>query len=354
MLLTVNKYLNIRIGSPSTSASCPGYLEPGDNIDLDTIVAGDELDGNAIWYKSKKGYYYWSGGITETAFEWTGIVLTPALKDAILYDILHNYCNEYRKQIDGYLGCGPATNETGSPAIRILIDRNSTGAGVPEFIIHKGTRLNIITERISVPKLHGFGPGDLISGAYENGTIAVSVEFDNRTFLLGSYHVMASHELENGQTVLNENNNLWVTMKNGNNSCKLKVFKGGFSELFDYALAILPDNINWENRYENISISGTYTELETEIAVGDFVQSLGAVTQSRAQVLDALYDITLAGYSFKQVIRTQRLSVPGDSGAVVYGGDDNKVIGIVLGGDEDGYSYLVPAYQLVNENITFK
>lgn len=355
MLLTVNKNLNIRIGSPSTSASCPGFLKPGDNIDLDTILPGNELDGNAIWYKSKKGYYYWSGGVTEVDFEWPGIVLTSELRYAIVNDILHNYCSKYRKDIPGYIGCGAGTDENGNPVIKILVDKRKGEVAVSPFIVHKGVRLQTLLELVPTPVLHGFRPGDDVIGELKKGSAAVAVKFDGHSqrFLLGSYHVMASRQLKHNKTIVDDKDNLSVTLKNNSGgSIVLKVFEGEFSALYDYAIAVIPDDINWHNKYEHISISGAYTELDVRAAVGEFVKSLGAITQSRAQVLDGLYEVTLEGYSFKQVVRTQRLSVPGDSGAVVIG-NDKRVIGIILGGDEDGNSYLIPAYQLVKRGVIF-
>lgn len=63
MKLTVNKYLNARIGEATTNAACQLYKSPGDTIDVEDVLVGTEIDGNNIWYKNKEdGCFYWSGG----------------------------------------------------------------------------------------------------------------------------------------------------------------------------------------------------------------------------------------------------------------------------------------------------
>lgn len=64
MKVTVSKYLNVRVGSPSVNAPCYQYLAPGTELEVDgNLYSGDPFDGNTNWYKDLAGNFYWSGGV---------------------------------------------------------------------------------------------------------------------------------------------------------------------------------------------------------------------------------------------------------------------------------------------------
>jgi subtilisin family serine protease len=64
MKVTVSKYLNVRVGSPSVNAPCYQYLSPGSELIVDGILyKGDLYDGIDTWLKDEAGNYYWSGGV---------------------------------------------------------------------------------------------------------------------------------------------------------------------------------------------------------------------------------------------------------------------------------------------------
>ena len=64
MLVTVTKNLNIRSGSPYiTDTNNIGYYKPGQTIDTNGTVVGQNIGGNSTWYQiSNTNYYAWSGG----------------------------------------------------------------------------------------------------------------------------------------------------------------------------------------------------------------------------------------------------------------------------------------------------
>lgn len=67
MNLTINKYINARIGNASTNAPCQFYKSPGDTIEAENVIVGTEIEGNSIWYQNKTdGCFYWSGGIEDS------------------------------------------------------------------------------------------------------------------------------------------------------------------------------------------------------------------------------------------------------------------------------------------------
>lgn len=53
--------VNIRQGLASTSAPIAGKLDPGTVLSVVARVAGDEVQGNADWYRAATGGYVWSG-----------------------------------------------------------------------------------------------------------------------------------------------------------------------------------------------------------------------------------------------------------------------------------------------------
>ncbi|MCR9171591.1 MAG: peptidoglycan-binding protein [bacterium] len=59
---TVNK-LNVRGGSPSTSAPIVGSLKKGETAPYIGYTEGSSVNGNAKWYKGTDNQYYWSGGV---------------------------------------------------------------------------------------------------------------------------------------------------------------------------------------------------------------------------------------------------------------------------------------------------
>jgi subtilisin len=64
MKVTVNKYLNVRVGKPSVNAPNYQYLAPGSELEVDgKLYEGDPYDGNTSWYKDEAGNFYWSGGV---------------------------------------------------------------------------------------------------------------------------------------------------------------------------------------------------------------------------------------------------------------------------------------------------
>jgi hypothetical protein len=59
--------LNVRGGSPSTSAPVVGSLKKGQSADyIGYVENGTSVSGNAKWYKGTNNQYYWAGGVKAT------------------------------------------------------------------------------------------------------------------------------------------------------------------------------------------------------------------------------------------------------------------------------------------------
>ncbi len=63
MKARVKVYLNERTGLPSVNAPNENYFMPGQVIDIEEIVNGDDYEGISVWYKVKDAGYVWSGGM---------------------------------------------------------------------------------------------------------------------------------------------------------------------------------------------------------------------------------------------------------------------------------------------------
>jgi len=77
MKVTVNKYLNVRVGKPSVNAPCYQYLAPGSELEVDgRLYPGETYKDINTWLKDGAGNYYWSGGVDQTVL--TSKILTSA------------------------------------------------------------------------------------------------------------------------------------------------------------------------------------------------------------------------------------------------------------------------------------
>lgn len=66
MKVTVNTYLNVRVGKPSVNAPCYQYLAPGSELEVDDkLYKGDMFEGSNLWYRDKAKNYYWAGGVAK-------------------------------------------------------------------------------------------------------------------------------------------------------------------------------------------------------------------------------------------------------------------------------------------------
>ncbi|MEO9964567.1 MAG: S8 family serine peptidase [Reichenbachiella sp.] len=65
MKVTVTKYLNVRVGSPSVNAPTYQYLAPGSELQVDgQKYTGDPYEGIDVWLRDEANNYYWSGGLS--------------------------------------------------------------------------------------------------------------------------------------------------------------------------------------------------------------------------------------------------------------------------------------------------
>ena len=82
MKVTVNKYLNVRVGEPSVNAPCYQYIAPGSELEVDgNTYKGDYFEGSNDWMKDEVGNYYWSGAV---ALQTKKITRQPSIDNKII------------------------------------------------------------------------------------------------------------------------------------------------------------------------------------------------------------------------------------------------------------------------------
>jgi lysozyme len=54
--------VNLRQAQPTRTASVLRKVEPGVNLTITALAVGDEVEGNAFWYRTDENAYVWAGG----------------------------------------------------------------------------------------------------------------------------------------------------------------------------------------------------------------------------------------------------------------------------------------------------
>ncbi len=375
MILTVNKYLNTRIGEPSTNAVCNTYKMPGDNLDIDKVVTGSNIDGNSIWYHCKDdNCFYWSGGISEIEFELENQVINEYLLFAIAKDIQNNHYFEYSKKIEGYKGCGIGYKNFDKKNTISLIffvatknEIENLQNPVPEFIVHKGVKMQTdVTEvkesnfQLAIennpvnPDPDNISPlqmgGKIFQQNHskEYGTRTAIVKKGNKKYILSCCHVMmlGSQEI-NFRNENFSNSEVEVVVPDLFNQVNytLKVSWSNCQISSDYALADADENMQMQNFFNGRFINDIADEGDINLLLNHEVESIGRVSGLQTgTILATSTTCEISGKSFQNIIMTTRMSTFGDSGAPVV--KDNLLIGFVFAGDDENYSYIIPVHHI--------
>ncbi len=369
MIITVKKYLNARIGKPSTNAPCPVYQKPGNKLEIDEILIGEELDGNAIWYHCKgDNYYYWSGGIEETEFELEGINLDDDQKKKVLNEAIKYYWTFWKRIIDGLTGIYVSENNTlvfqlDANHINDLLVRDR----IPSTVKYKGI---IITTEIIGSSFASFElicPGNTISRIKEMvecGTVGLKVsrregdEFVH--YLLTNYHVAAFDLLLNNQLSYKfppdiSNRQIMVpAQKFATQDQKFigAFYEGRLSTFYDIALIKLNEEDEAYNTVDGFSITD-YIDVtkDPSIFIGKNATLYGGTSGKQTKQIKSVQSHQVFVYSgnnsleLVELIQVEKFSRPGDSGSPVVA--DKKIIGIHVGGD-DLFSYAIPIKRVLD------
>lgn len=397
MKLTINKYLNARISEASTKATYNFYRSPGDTIEIDNVLVGEEIDGNSIWYHCKDdGCYYWSGGIVEEEFEISNNSITNENAIEILTSLQNDRSFYLSKKIVGYKGLGIGY-KNGNPqftlCLIVFVEKKiaepqlQNSFIVPRYIFYKGVKITTDVKEVLRPATHGykdylnneklipdnnFTPmaiGASISGTnpkvdgYGTRTIKVNKGID--VFLMSCFHVLFYDKiLSEGDCFFNNINSSRkatfpspIINSTGKTNFEDSVVEGEISGYYDYSLVKLQNTFEIVNKFENDTIVSFVERKDIKALINVTVTSIGATSYKQSGIITEIRSeilIDCKGFQRKylDVIVAEKMSMPGDSGAPVVT-FDNKLLGYIIGGNKDNVTYILPFYRLfLNKGIT--
>ncbi|WP_031529312.1 trypsin-like serine protease [Dyadobacter crusticola] len=214
------------------------------------------------------------------------------------------------------------------------------------------------------------GPGSSVSriNLDETGTIGLKVfrRIGNNTqpFLLSCYHVLCKPELsanilkiENGGTTFNRA--LVSPAKRFDpdvtHNIVAAVEDGTLNSFIDAAIARLSSEHAIDVSVGGITPSQIYDLQKSDEDSSFKVQSWGAISKQpspfkkvlKVSANPSIYYEGIEPKVMKQLIQTEKISQPGDSGAPVFT-SDGKVVGIIVGGDNVSVSYVLPIRRILN------
>lgn len=388
MKITVKKYLNARSGKPSIAAPNPFYKSPGDVLDIHDVVLGDEIEGNAIWYRcTLDACYYWSGGFTETHFLIPGLdfyTLTDQLKIAVIRQARYLLTTQLQQEIEGYRGNGIGlknNNYTRGIALIVYVEKkinpriltkpaaktvNLFGFSIPIDIIEIGNGSTHNYESLNKQKAK-FLESDIplqLGGSISNtsgnkyGSRTLKVVKNNRPFLLTCFHVALREMVISSDPIRytgDGDKNAIYPSPNGtptNTRQQLgKIAEGQYDDLYDYALIEIPNISSINNIMVDTPVSGYYEKDELHQLVNQSVTMAGATSYRQSGVVfsieSTIRDISIGSTfrSYENIIVSEKISEVGDSGGPVID-QRGKLVGYIVGGNSFDKTYITPFYNL--------
>jgi hypothetical protein len=377
MKLSIINILAQRTGAPKVSAPLVNYLLPGNIVEIERVVWGDQLDGNGIWYQSSDGYFYWSGGFAEINFSMPGLQLEtfpPGEQISILKQLREQAHIVFKDNIAGYLGCGfgyKNYDEQQGFAFLVYVDQKMSldnpalSYKVVEQVCFWGFKIQTDvmevekaihhTLEVSPPYIGG-GITVHVNSKTHIGTRSIGVkrksagqqQYDH--FLLASYHVLLDNLIgkQNDYSGTPEQNCRFPI----NNSIPgdHKITEGCYNVNYDYAAIRLGPNERIINKIGEDTITDFFQVDEIFSLKNKTVASLGYISKQLLQgrVKSVFNKITLSPHNqeFEDVIFTEKLSTEGDSGAPVIEQETKKLVGFIIGGNDKDLSYVLPFYNL--------
>jgi hypothetical protein len=276
-----------------------------------------------------------------------------------------------------------AGKDTGMDALLFKVTKkeNSLEFGqIPEYITYErksdGRKYQIMTDVLeeNIPKPHvskkdssPFELGISISRELDNentGTIGLLLsrmgEKDKR-FIISCYHVFCAPELK-------MNNKKFIST---DKSCSLRcasfeddgtniigwVLNGQLNTESDFAIAELKHDVQFTNKFylpTNNSIIPTGFISIIREDKNKKVKMCGRTSEYKEGLIKSHYSTQTIDYGnnitqyLKGLVEITRISKGGDSGAAVIL-DNNKVIGLVVGGNEES-TYVLPVFDFIDNN----
>lgn len=386
MKLTVTKYLNARIGSPSTSASCQTYKSPGDVIEADKVMSGTEIDGNAIWFHcSDDDCYYWSGGISEPQDQITDL---STFDDQTQIQIINSLAkaNEsvWKRTIPGFQGYGTGILHPQSSTLQLLI--YVLNPQHPGIIVNTGSMLlkgiklpvkivkveNLFQQNYMEPDRQNIPCMQLDNTApmyYPGGTISEYNKpgYGSRTlrlykknnddsyncFVMTCFHVLLNN-LKDQQgygpfTVTTAGRKAGVPAKDNSAMRKSQpcpIVEGYYNSVMDFAVAQIDEKL-MDNQIMGKPVNGYYNYYMLGSLLKKEVFLVGSTSYKQSGIITAIHSLRFGNnnWAFRNCLIAERISGDGDSGAPVVD-SDNKLVGYVIAGDQKTETIILPFFPI--------
>lgn len=381
MKLTVSKYLNARIGEASTNAECQFYRNPGDILDMDNVVAGTEIDGNAVWYHcTDDGCFYWSGGTEEANFQ---------LKELKEYDqltqikMLKSAANanemKWSKTISNYSGCGIGLINTNPEAIGLLIYVSKKlevlqniyeseilfrGVKMPIEIVESGKiehheykepdSSNIPCMQLDNDPPYRLGGTIGVEGEDGYGSRSLRLFKDNECYVMTCFHVLLndlkSQQVFGPYASDSTERNAGVPAKvnkAGQTPGTFPIIEGYYNTVMDFAVAKINEDLLVNGILSDL-IDGFYTYDMLDNLFRKEVKMVGSTSFHQTGLITAINRPVQVGdnnWQFRNCIVAERISSAGDSGAPVVD-EANKLIGYVIAGDSKTETIILPVFPI--------
>lgn len=389
MKLTVNKYLNARIDEPSTNASCRFYRNPGDILEIDNVVAGTEIDGNAVWYHCKDdGCFYWSGGGllngAEVFGDWN--TLADDIQKCLLDSMVNDKQFWLEKKVIGYIGCAwgyKNDDQSRGLALTIFVDQKVNSNTIGETIWYKGYNVPVDIKEtalfhhqyidyntqghpdipVAPDTAHPIEMGGSISIS-SNETVGYGTRSmllknkEGKTCLMTCFHVLLNNFKSAGSFPVNPAKDVSaetpakerIPFKVRSINKPLKVIAGRYSNIYDFAVVEIPEGLQFINKFHVNRFSSFYKMEELKSLIHQTVTMAGATSfLQTGKILDVKASLPVNdNHVCNNVIVAEMMSKGGDSGAPVV--DKNgKLVGIIVSGNEKNRTLILPVTYLFSK-----
>jgi hypothetical protein len=376
MKLLVLQHVNKRAGKPGTTGQMAGFLSPNDTVEVEDVVYGDVVDGNYLWYKCKDGFYYCSGAFFNINFQLNNRRLgdfSAGQQMDILQMVFQEAASILKKDVKDYVGCGIGNkNFDNAQELSLLVyvkekvDIAELNVKVLPEIYYRGIR--ILTDVMEVGTFHHnaviskrnlensipppIGGGIKPHGKPGVGTRSLYVFKKNEDtiehFLLTCYHVLLDDLFPLATYEGKWRHALFPVRDEQNEDDIYPVAKGEYSGTYDYAAVAISSSDVSENKVGDIVINDHVPFIELAALKDATVMAVGYISGlNEGKVLSVLNKVVVGKHDqeFNNVIITDKISEPGDSGAPVVDKKSKRLIGFIIGGNNQK-SVVLPFYNL--------
>ena len=364
---------------PGPGKDPEGFLDKGTVLEITRLIPGDEMEGINLWFQADDGFFYWSGGINmlvdNDTVAWQ--TLDEKTKMAVLSSIVNDEANQLMRKAIGLLGYGMGyknDNEIAGLALTVFVDNKTPSENLEKEISYKGVHgIPVDIKPVTKIEHQQYIPGGIrqlrpddsvpmqmggsvsVADSQDYGSRGlVLVDKQDKRYLLTCFHVLLNDFKSKKTFPFPESRPIMATYPGATNTTTndrktQPVVSGIYSPKYDFALVSLTDNGDFLNAFDNRRFRGIHTSDTIPSLLGKQVSMAGASSSlQQGKVLDTKVTIFVGPTQaqFDNVIAVEKISIAGDSGAPVID-QDNKVVGIIIAGDPDGRSYVLPVFRII-------